>query len=93
MKINVSNLKVEIKKLNKLIDEYEDTCLNLYNELASNQVYWNDDISKKFNENIMLEKIEVKETINECKKIPSPIKRILTDRLFYKCANNYKAAS
>ena len=35
----------------------------------------------------------VKETINECKKIPSPIKRILTDRLFYKCANNYKAAS
>lgn len=69
MKINVSNLKVEIKKLNKLIDEYEDTCLNLYNELASNQVYWNDDISKKFNENIILEKIEVKETINELRNI------------------------
>ena len=35
----------------------------------------------------------VKETITECKKIPLPIKKILTDRLFYKCANNYNVAS
>ena len=65
MKINVSNLKVEIKKLNKLIDEYENTHLNLYNVLSSNQIYWDDDISKRFNEKLILEKIQVKTTIKE----------------------------
>lgn len=71
MKVNVSNLKVEIKKLNKLIDEYEDIYLNLYNELLSNQVYWDDDVSKKFNESIGLEKIQVSTTINELTNIKS----------------------
>lgn len=32
----------------------------------------------------------VQDTISECKKIPLPIKKIISDRLFYRCANNYK---
>lgn len=32
----------------------------------------------------------IKDAINECKKIPLPIKKIVSDRLFYRCANNYK---
>lgn len=32
----------------------------------------------------------IKDTISECKKVPSPIKKIISDRLFYRCANNYK---
>lgn len=27
------------------------------------------------------------EAINDCKKVPTPIKRIAKDRLFYRCAN------
>lgn len=34
----------------------------------------------------------IKEAINECKKIPAPIRKIINDRLFYKCANNYRAS-
>jgi hypothetical protein len=32
----------------------------------------------------------IKDAINECKKSPLPIKKIVSDRLFYRCANNYK---
>lgn len=32
----------------------------------------------------------IKDTISECKKVPLPIKKIISDRLFYRCANNYK---
>lgn len=28
------------------------------------------------------------DAIEECKKIPTPVKRIIKDRLFYRCANN-----
>ena len=31
----------------------------------------------------------IQDTISECKKIPTPIKKIVSDRLFYRCANNY----
>lgn len=31
----------------------------------------------------------IKDTIKECKRIPTPIKKIISDRLFYRCANNY----
>ena len=31
----------------------------------------------------------VQDTISECKKVPTPIKKIVSDRLFYRCANSY----
>ena len=77
MKINISNLNTEVKKLTKLIEEYEDTYLNLYNELSSNQVYWNDDISKNFNENIRLEKIQVRTSIDELTNIKNIYEEII----------------
>lgn len=77
MKINIFNLNTEIKKLNKLIEEYEDTYLNLYNELSSNEVYWNDNISKKFNENIRLEKIQVRTSIDELTSIKNIYEEIV----------------
>ena len=79
MKINIFNLNTEIKKLNKLIEEYEDTYLNLYNELSSNEVYWNDNISKKFNENIRLEKIQVRTSIDELTSIKN-----IYEEIFFK---------
>lgn len=30
----------------------------------------------------------ISEAIKDCKKIPEPVHKIITDRLFYKCANN-----
>jgi hypothetical protein len=32
----------------------------------------------------------VKDTINDSKKIPLPVKKIVSDRLFYRCANYYQ---
>lgn len=65
MKVNTINLKVEIEKLNNLIDDYENIYLNLYNELLSTQTYWIDSESRMFNENLEIEKTQVRNTINE----------------------------
>jgi len=65
MKINIINLKSETKKLSKLINEYEEIFLNLYNEILSGSIYWDDNISKLFFENINIEKNQVENTINE----------------------------
>ena len=32
----------------------------------------------------------IKDTISDSKKIPLPVKKIISDRLFYRCANNYQ---
>ena len=65
MKININNLKTEIIKLNTLIEEYEEIYLNLYNEISSCSLYWTDETSNKFFDNLNIEKLKVKNTITE----------------------------
>ena len=48
MNVNISNLKSEIFEYKKLIEEYEENHLNLYNEISSASFFWNDEFSKKF---------------------------------------------
>ena len=47
--------------------------------------------------NMSLKRISIKdiisESINDCKKIPTPVKRIIKDNLFYRCATNIKKYS
>ena len=40
-------------------------------------------------QHISVKKI-IDESIDNCKKIPTPIKRIMKDRLFYRSANSYR---
>lgn len=69
MEINVDKLKNELSKLNKLVEEYEDVYLNMYNELLHASSNWQDECSLRFFENVKLEKTKVKITLDETKEI------------------------
>ena len=58
MKINNINLKNDINLLNKLIAEYEEVKLNLFNELKDSCINWQDGNSVDFENKIYLEKVE-----------------------------------
>lgn len=67
--INLSNLKSELNRLSNLIDDYEDSYLDYYNQISSFSFIWNDNYSKKFFNNIKMEKLKVKTTLNEIQSI------------------------
>ena len=58
MKINNINLKNDINLLNKLIAEYEEVKLNLFDELKDSCINWQDGNSVDFENKIYLEKVE-----------------------------------
>ena len=86
LKINVNNLKIEIEKINKLLDEYENIFLNLYNELSSSSLFWNDKESKLFFENINIEKIKINNMLVELHEISNVYKSII--RKYEQIGNN-----
>ncbi len=65
MEINIEKLKNEIEQYNKIIDNYENLYLNLYNELSNCTFYWQDEKSISFFDSIAKEKLEIKNAINE----------------------------
>lgn len=78
MKINTANLKTEVTKLNKLITNYEETFLNLYNELSLSSNYWEDNTSKLFTQKVTTEKLEVKNTITELNDLKEIYEYLIT---------------
>lgn len=56
--VNVGNLKENIDKLQSIIDEYENTQLNIFNQLKESTINWQDGNSIKFENSIYLEKKE-----------------------------------
>ena len=79
MEINVSNLKSEINRYNKIINDYEENILNLYNELFQTQTYWQDGNSIKFINTLELEKRQTNNKIAELKSISDILKYITTE--------------
>ncbi|MBO5138555.1 MAG: hypothetical protein J6B89_02830 [Bacilli bacterium] len=69
MDINIDSLKIEVNKLNKLLQEYEQNYLNLYNELSSTSFFWKDKNAIDFSTNLNKEKFDVHLTLDELKKI------------------------
>lgn len=69
MKVNVSNIKLEVNKLNKLIDEYEHNYLNLYNEVGKVSSYWQDGNSINFFNEVDKYKLMVKTNLDEVKEL------------------------
>ena len=69
MDINIEKLKGDLRKLSNLIEDYESIYYNLYNELSNCSIFWKDNNSSFFFDNVRLEKIAVNETITEFKQI------------------------
>ena len=67
MEVNVGKIKSEIINLDKLIDEYENNCLSLYNELNGASFSWKSDTSNLFFDKKQREKISINDFINEIK--------------------------
>jgi len=65
MLINIDNLKLEINKLNNLINNYEINLLNFYNEISCASVYWQDNNFDILKKNIDIEILNFKDTIAE----------------------------
>ena len=56
IKINVESMEKELISLNKIIESYEQNCLNLFNEINFSYVYWKDPIALKYYNQISKEK-------------------------------------
>lgn len=105
IEVSVAELKKNVDKLQKIIDEYENIQLNIFNQLKESTLNWQDGNSIKFNDSIYLEKKETdlffqslqnKKKIYEyiCNKygeIGNRIKCSLNDKqsLFYEIDNCY----
>lgn len=71
MNINIEKLKVEVRELSNLINEYETIYYNLYNELSGCSSFWNDNNSVVFFDDVNIEKVNVGDTIKELREICS----------------------
>ena len=72
MQVNVSNLKVNLDKLDKTINDYQLTYLNLYNEINNSKQYGNSYKFRLFYNACDKERIYTSDfynEINELKKI------------------------
>lgn len=56
MIVKVDSIKTECDRLNSLIEDYNMTILNMYNELSFSENYWRDRHSMLFFDNIKTEK-------------------------------------
>lgn len=69
MDIDIEKLKGDVRELGNLIEDYEGIYYNLYNELSNCSIFWNDNNSILFFDNVGSEKIAVSETITEFRQI------------------------
>lgn len=65
VEVNVLELKKELMDLNKIIDEYEENNLNLFNEIKNISFYWNDKTAINFIEVMKIEEYESKSIIKD----------------------------
>ena len=95
MKVNVKSLKSEIKNLNRIIEDYENIYLNLYNEFSKSSFFWNDINAKNFYRDLSVEKINVKETIDELYSLTKLYKYIVNqyeqigNNIYYDLSNKH----
>lgn len=69
MNINIEKLKGDLRELSTLIEDYESIYYNLYNELTNCSIFWSDNNSLVFFDNVSTEKLAVNETITEFRQI------------------------
>jgi len=72
MEIKISELKTEIKKLNSLIENYEEIYLNFYNVVNDGDNYWKDDYADLFYEEAKNKKTKIrnfKDELDELKHL------------------------
>lgn len=69
MNVKVSDLKIEVEKLNSLIEEYENNYLNLYNEFLFSSFFWHDKNASFFYDDIRIDKLKIKQAIEEINSV------------------------
>ena len=69
MDINIEKLKGDLRALSNLIEDYESIYYSLYNELSNCSIFWNDNNSLLFFDNVSSERIAVNRTISEFRQI------------------------
>ena len=78
MTIDLKKMQLEIDYLDKTINKYEESLLNLYNQLLLTSIYWKDKNSLKFNENISQEKKEANIKLLELKSVKNTFKYLIS---------------
>lgn len=63
MEVLTGQLKNEIIKFNRLLEEYEENSLNLYNEISLSSFFWRDPHAQKFYDMVSDEKEKVRKNI------------------------------
>ena len=76
MKIDVKLIKNYYKQIKQINEDYEINYLNFYNELNYALENWQDNNSKKFNEQITIEKNNYKKIILNLKQLETNLKII-----------------
>ena len=66
--VNTINIKSEIAKFHKYLQDYENVYLNLYNDLNYSQKHWFDFKSMRFYEDAHTEKLKLIKNYNELTK-------------------------
>ena len=59
IEVNVSNLKLEVDKISKIIEEYDEIMLNLFRYLLDSYTNWQDSNSILFSQKIGEERLEM----------------------------------
>lgn len=76
MEVNVSSLSAEINKYNKLVSEYENNLLNLYNILGQTSSYWQDTNSGRFMSSVWAEKTQANKLKSDMENVKSLLSSI-----------------
>lgn len=66
--VNVMELKTKLDNLKRLIEEYENIEINLFNQLKNSSISWEDANSIRFQDAIVEEKKESNEYVNNLKE-------------------------
>lgn len=77
MVVNVEKLKSKVMVLDKTFDRYEEISLNLYNDISCSSMFWKDNNSKIFYENLHKLKLENQIFLLELSKTKKIINLIL----------------
>lgn len=77
IEVNIDELRFQIDRLNQLLENYEMTILNLYNQENSTLTFWRDRKSLELSNNSVHEKAKVKNMLTELSSLKEVYKYIV----------------
>ena len=93
MKINISNLKDKINKINNIIRKYEEVYLNYYNDLSQASMLWKGTIANDFLNDSISDKEKIKPIISNLNEIKELYQYIVEKYKSYGNTINYNLSN